>query len=148
MGQGPHRTLKRTHDKLEAYRVWLSLPEGKHRFTNVAEELGIDPRTAENRVKAAQAMFSESTDLMAQRLFLDSVEVNEAMRAKAIGGVNEHTGEYEAPDPTAANAYYKGNEQTRKLFGLDKPVRTDVTSDGEKVTIQVVQDWSKGAVTE
>lgn len=135
MGQGPHRTLRRTHDKLEAYRVWLSLPEGKQRFTKVAEELDIDPRTAENRVKAAQAMFTESVDLMSQRLFLDSVDVNEAMRAKAIGGVNEHTGEYEAPDPTAANAYYKGNEQTRKLFGLDKPVRTDVTSDGEKVTI-------------
>lgn len=135
MGQGPHRTLKRTHDKLEAYRVWLSLPEGKRRFTTVAEELGIEPRTAENRVKAALAMFTESTDLMGQRLFLDSVDVNEAMRAKAIGGVNEHTGEYEAPDPTAANAYYKGNEQTRKLFGLDKPVRTDVTTDGQAVTV-------------
>lgn len=135
VGQGPHRTLRRNHEKLEAYRVWMSLPAGEQKFTAVAEALDIPPKTAENRVKAAQAMFTESTDLMAQRLFLDSVEVNEAMRAKAIGGVNEHTGEYEAPDPTAANAYYKGNEQTRKLFGLDKPVRTDVTTDGEKVTI-------------
>lgn len=144
VGQGPHRTLKRNHDKLEAYRVWLSLPAGENKFTDVAKELGIDRRTAENRVKAAQAMFGESIDLMAQRLFLDSVDVNEAMRAKAIGGVNEHTGEYEAPDPTAANAYYKGNEQTRKLFGLDKPVRTDVTTDGEKITIQITPDWTTG----
>lgn len=143
-GQGPRRTRQRDHDKLTAYQVYMELPREQRTEQAVADILDIPRTTARDRINAAQEMFKETTEQMSVRLFLDSVDVNEAMRTKAIGGVNEHTGEYEAPDPTAANAYYKGNEQTRKLFGLDKPVRTDVTSNGDKITIQVVQDWAKG----
>lgn len=147
-GQGPRRTRQRDHDKLTAYQVYMELPREQRTEQAVADILDIPRTTARDRINAAQEMFKETTEQMSVRLFLDSVDVNEAMRTKAIGGVNKNTGEYESPDPTAANAYYKGNEQTRKLFGLDKPVRTDVTSDGDKITIQVVQDWAKGTTTE
>lgn len=140
-GQGPRRTRQRDYDKLTAYQIYMELPADERTDQAVADILGIPRTTARYRIKAAEQMFQDSTQRMRERVFLDTLEVQEAMRRKAIGGVNDATGEVADPDHNAANAYLKANEQTRRLFGLDAPVKTDVTSDGDKITIQVVQDW-------
>lgn len=141
--QGPRRTRQRQHDKLTAYQVYMSLPVAERTAQAVADALDIPRSTAKDRIDAAQELFKDSTEQMRIRVFLDTVEVQEAMRRKAIGGVNEQTGDVEPPDHNAANSYLKANEQTRRLFGLDAPVKTDVTTDGDKVTIQITPDWVK-----
>lgn len=140
-GQGPRRTRQRDYDKLVAYQVYMELPQAERTHQAVADILDIPRTTARHRIEAAHQMFQDSVQRMRERVFLDTLDVQEAMRRKAIGGLNEATGEVAEPDHNAANAYLKANEQTRKLFGLDAPIKTDVTSDGDKITIQVVQDW-------
>ena len=53
--------------------------------------------------------------------------------------------EVETKDRIAAYNSRRGHaERVAKLYGLDAPVKTDVTSDGEKVTIQITPDWTTG----
>lgn len=123
----------------------MELPQSERTHQAVADILGIPRSTARERIEAAHKMFQDSVQRMRERVFLDTLEVQEAMRRKAIGGVDEATGYVIPADHNAANAYLKASEQTRRLFGLDAPVKTDVTTDGDKITIQVVQDWQQGA---
>ena len=117
--------------RLEAYQAWL----GGKNYREIAEEFGYSDRASAMRaVKLARASFvedaAEARDQATERIMTPLM----VMRTLATEG-----------DPAAANAYKGLEERLSKLHGLDMPVKTDITSDGEKITINVVPDWQTPA---
>lgn len=131
MTRNPRKTRKYASDEERrnaAYQYWLA----GHTYQQVADEYGYHDRsTAYNAIAAVkrqwQAQSEEARDQSAERI----IEPLLTMRRLAI----------ETGDPQAAAQHRGYEERLAKLYGLDSPVKTDITTDGEKITIQVIPDW-------
>lgn len=145
----PSKTRKYSEDRerrLQALTMWME----EHTYQQIADELGYHDRaTAHRAVQLAKKEMPEAAADAREKAFNRIMGPLLTMRAQAMPGKvrNPETGEeIDRPGDPAAAAQYKGlEERLAKLLGLDAPVKTDVTSDGEKITINVVPDWQTGA---
>ena len=137
--QGVHRQGRNDENAVHAYDLWL----GGMAYAEIGRETNCDRKVARDRVLRAVALLRGEVEDKRDRIG------NEHLKDMTALEVIATSNDVEVKDRIAAYNARKGHaERIAKLYGLDAPVKTDVTSDGEKVTIQVVQDWSKGAVTE
>ena len=137
--QGVHRQGRNDENAVHAYDLWL----GGMTYAEIGRETNCDRKVARDRVLRAVTLLRGEVEDKRDRIG------NEHLKDMTALEVIATSNDVEVKDRIAAYNARKGHaERIAKLYGLDAPVKTDVTSDGEKVTIQVVQDWSKGAVTE
>ena len=137
--QGVHRQGRHDENAVHAYDLWL----GGMTYAEIGRETNCDRKVARDRVLRGIALLRGEVEDKRDRI--GNEHLNDMVALEQIAT----SGEVEVKDRIAAYNARKGHaERIAKLYGLDAPVKTDVTSDGEKVTIQVVQDWTKGAVTE
>lgn len=137
--QGLHRKARNEQNSVAAYDLWI----GGMSYADIAREVGCDKTTARDRVLRGRAMLNGDVEDKRDRVANEHFNDMEALRSLA-----EST-EVETKDRIAAYNGRRGHaERLAKLYGLDAPVKTDVTSDGDKITIQVVQDWAGGGADE
>ena len=137
--QGVHRQGRHDENAVHAYDLWL----GGMTYAEIGRETNCDRKVARDRVLRAVALLRGEVEDKRDRIG------NEHLKDMTALEVIATSNEVEVKDRIAAYNARKGHaERIAKLYGLEAPIKTDVTTDGEKVTIQVVQDWSKGAVTE
>lgn len=137
--QGVHRKARNEQRAVDAYERWM---EGAT-YAEIGRELDITRVCARDRVLRGIALLRGEVEDKRDRIGHEHLNDMVALEQIATSA------EVEVKDRIAAYNARKGHaERIAKLYGLEAPIKTDVTTDGEKVTIQVVQDWSKGAVTE
>lgn len=130
--QGTHRKGRAEQKAVSAYELWM----GGATYTEIAEQMECSVSTAHDRVHRGKAMLRG--DVTDKRDRIANEHLNDMTALEQIATDLET----ETKDRIAAYNARRGHaERFSKLYGLDAPVKTDVTSDGEKVTIQVVQDW-------
>lgn len=133
--QGVHRKARNEARSVDAYERYI---EGAT-YSEIARELGIDRSTARDRVHRGTALLRGEVEDKRDRIAMEHVDDMTALERIATDL------ETETKDRIAAYNARRGHaERFAKLYGLDEAVKTDLTSDGEKITIQVVQDWAKG----
>lgn len=127
----PTKTKKYASDeerRLAAYRDWL----GGMSYRAVAKKHGYTDHAAAIRaIRRARQTFIDDTAEAREQATERILPALMRMRQVAL----------EEGDPAAANAYKGLEERLAKLLGLDAPVKTDVTSDGQGLVINVVKDW-------
>lgn len=130
--QGTHRKGRAEQKAVSAYDLWM----GGATYTEIAEQMECSVSTAHDRVHRGKAMLRG--DVTDKRDRIANEHLNDMTALEQIATDLE----VETKDRIAAYNARRGHaERFAKLYGLDAPVKTDVTSDGEKITIQVVQDW-------
>lgn len=148
-GFDPTKTRKYASDQERrnaAYEYWLA----GHTYQQVADEFGYHDRaTAYKAIAVVKRSWAEQSEEAREQAFNRIIGPLMEMRRLALPGTMVHpeTGEeIERPgDPKAAKEHKGYEERVAKMLGLDMPVKTDITSDGERITIQVVPDWQQGA---
>lgn len=137
--QGIHRKARAEQRAVDAYERWM---EGAT-YAEIGRELGCDRKVARDRVLRGIALLRGEVEDKRDRI--GNEHLNDMVALEVIAT----SGEVETKDRIAAYNARKGHaERIAKLFGLDAPVKTDVTSDGEKVTIQITPDWTTGQANE
>jgi hypothetical protein len=143
----PTKTKKYASDearRLAAYEDWLGGMNGpqlaeKYKYCDRHAALRAVHLVRKTFLEDAEEARAQATERIMGPLM--------AMRAQAMPGKMRHpeTGEeIDRPGDPAAAAQYKGlEERLSKLHGLDMPVKTDITTDGEKITINVIPDWQQ-----
>lgn len=120
---------------MDAYELWM---EGAT-YEEIATRMGCSKSTAHDRVHRGNALLRGDVADKRDRIAMEHLNDMTALEQIASGY------ETEIKDKIAAYSSRRGHaERFAKLYGLDEAVKTDLTSDGDKVTIQVVQDWAKG----
>ena len=133
--QGTHRKGRAEQKAVSAYDLWM----GGATYTEIAEQMECSVSTAHDRVHRGKAMLRG--DVTDKRDRIANEHLNDMTALEQIATDLE----VETKDRIAAYNARRGHaERFAKLYGLDEAVKTDLTSDGEKITIQVVQDWAKG----
>ena len=137
--QGVHRQGRHDENAVHAYDLWL----GGMTYAEIGRETNCDRKVARDRVLRAVALLRGEVEDKRDRV------ANEHLNdMAALGQIAQSTG-VEPKDRIAAYNARKGHaERIAKLYGLDAPVKTDVTTDGEKVTIQITPDWTTGSGNE
>lgn len=124
---------------VDAYELWM---EGAT-YDEIAATMECSKSTAHDRVHRGNALLRGDVADKRDRIAMEHLNDMTALEQIASGY------ETETKDKIAAYSSRRGHaERFAKLYGLDEAVKTDLTSDGDKVTIQVVQDWAKGTTTE
>ena len=137
--QGVHRQGRNDENAVHAYDLWLS----GMTYAEIGRETNCDRKVARDRVLRAVALLRGEVEDKRDRIG------NEHLKDMTALEVIATSDEVEVKDRIAAYNARRGHaERIAKLFGLDAPVKTDVTSDGEKVTIQITPDWTTGQGTE
>ena len=132
--QGIHRKARAEQRAVDAYERWM---EGAT-YAEIGRELGCDRKVARDRVLRGIALLRGEVEDKRDRI--GNEHLNDMVALEQIANSDE----VEVKDRIAAYNARKGHaERIAKLYGLDAPVKTDVTSDGEKVTIQITPDWTK-----
>lgn len=133
--QGVHRQGRHDENAVHAYDLWL----GGMTYAEIGRETNCDRKVARDRVLRGIALLRGEVEDKRDRIG------NEHLKDMTALEVIATSAEVEVKDRIAAYNARKGHaERIAKLFGLDAPVKTDVTSDGEKVTIQITPDWTTG----
>lgn len=133
--QGVHRQGRHDENAVNAYDLWL----GGMTYAEIGRATNCDRKVARDRVLRAVALLRGEVEDKRDRIG------NEHLKDMTALEVIATSDEVEIKDRIAAYNARKGHaERIAKLYGLDAPVRTDVTSDGEKVTIQITPDWTTG----
>lgn len=137
--QGVHRQGRNDENAVHAYDLWL----GGMTYAEIGRETNCDRKVARDRVLRAVALLRGEVEDKRDRIG------NEHLKDMTALEVIATSDEVETKDRIAAYNARRGHaERIAKLYGLDAPVKTDVTSDGEKVTIQITPDWTTGQGTE
>lgn len=133
--QGVHRQGRHDENAVHAYDLWL----GGMTYAEIGRETNCDRKVARDRVLRAVTLLRGEVEDKRDRV------ANEHLNDMAALEQIATSGEVEVKDRIAAYNSRRGHaERIAKLYGLDAPVKTDVTSDGEKVTIQITPDWTTG----
>lgn len=133
--QGVHRQGRHDENAVHAYDLWL----GGMTYAEIGRETNCDRKVARDRVLRAVTLLRGEVEDKRDRIG------NEHLKDMTALEVIATSNEVEVKDRIAAYNARKGHaERIAKLYGLDAPVKTDVTSDGEKVTIQITPDWTTG----
>lgn len=137
--QGVHRQGRNDENAVHAYDLWL----GGMTYAEIGRETNCDRKVARDRVLRAVALLRGEVEDKRDRIGNEHLKDMTALEQIATSD------EVEVKDRIAAYNARKGHaERIAKLYGLDAPVKTDVTTDGEKVTIQITPDWTTGQSTE
>lgn len=137
--QGVHRQGRNDENAVHAYDLWL----GGMTYAEIGRETNCDRKVARDRVLRAVALLRGEVEDKRDRIG------NEHLKDMTALEVIATSDEVEVKDRIAAYNARRGHaERIAKLFGLEAPIKTDVTSDGEKVTIQITPDWTTGQGTE
>ena len=124
--QGVHRQGRHDENAVHAYDLWL----GGMTYAEIGRETNCDRKVARDRVLRAVALLRGEVEDKRDRIGNEHLKDMTALEQIATSD------EVEVKDRIAAYNARRGHaERLAKLFGLDAPVKTDVTSDGEKVTI-------------
>lgn len=124
--QGVHRQGRNDENAVHAYDLWL----GGMTYAEIGRETNCDRKVARDRVLRAVALLRGEVEDKRDRIGNEHLKDMTALEQIATSDM------VEVKDRIAAYNARKGHaERIAKLFGLDAPVKTDVTSDGEKVTI-------------
>jgi len=108
-------------------------------YAEIGRELDCDRKVARDRVLRGIALLRGEVEDKRDRIGHE--HLNDMVALEVIATSDE----VEIKDRIAAYNARRGHaERIAKLYGLDAPVKTDVTSDGEKVTIQITPDWTTG----
>lgn len=133
--QGVHRKARAEQRAVDAYSRWM---EGAT-YAEIGRELDCDRKVARDRVLRGIALLRGEVEDKRDRIGHE--HLNDMVALEVIATSDE----VEIKDRIAAYNARRGHaERIAKLYGLDAPVKTDVTSDGEKVTIQITPDWTTG----
>lgn len=133
--QGVHRQGRHDENAVHAYDLWL----GGMTYAEIGRETNCDRKVARDRVLRAVALLRGEVEDKRDRIGNEHLKDMTALEGIATSD------EVEVKDRIAAYNARRGHaERIAKLFGLDAPVKTDVTTDGEKVTIQITPDWTTG----
>lgn len=140
--QGTHRKGRAEQNAVSAYDLWM----GGAKYTEIAEQMGCSVSTAHDRVERGKGILRGDVADKRDRIAAQILEVMGEMQKQALLHEIPHPevkgAKITVPgDYNAANSFKGLSERFSKLYGLDMPVKTDITSDGDKITIQVVQDW-------
>lgn len=137
--QGVHRQGRHDENAVHAYDLWL----GGMTYAEIGRATNCDRKVARDRVLRGIALLRGEVEDKRDRIG------NEHLKDMTALEVIATSDEVEIKDRIAAYNARKGHaERIAKLFGLDAPVKTDVTTDGEKVTIQITPDWTTGSGNE
>lgn len=137
--QGVHRQGRHDEAAVHAYDLWL----GGMTYAEIGRATNCDRKVARDRVLRAVALLRGEVEDKRDRIG------NEHLKDMTALEVIATSDEVEIKDRIAAYNARRGHaERIAKLFGLDAPVKTDVTTDGEKVTIQITPDWTTGSGNE
>lgn len=124
--QGVHRQGRHDENAVHAYDLWL----GGMTYAEIGRETNCDRKVARDRVLRAVALLRGEVEDKRDRIGNEHLKDMTALEGIATSD------EVEVKDRIAAYNARRGHaERIAKLYGLDAPVKTDVTSDGEKVTI-------------
>ena len=137
--QGVHRQGRHDENAVHAYDLWL----GGMTYAEIGRETNCDRKVARDRVLRGIALLRGEVEDKRDRI--GNEHLNDMAALEQIATSDE----VEVKDRIAAYNSRRGHaERIAKLYGLDAPVKTDVTSDGEKVTIQITPDWTTGQGSE
>lgn len=124
--QGVHRQGRHDENAVHAYDLWL----GGMTYAEIGRETNCDRKVARDRVLRAVALLRGEVEDKRDRIG------NEHLKDMTALEVIATSDEVEVKDRIAAYNARKGHaERIAKLYGLEAPIKTDVTTDGEKVTI-------------
>lgn len=124
--QGVHRQGRHDENAVHAYDLWL----GGMTYAEIGRETNCDRKVARDRVLRAVTLLRGEVEERRDRIGNEHLKDMVALEQIATSD------EVEVKDRIAAYNSRRGHaERLAKLFGLDAPVKTDVTTDGEKVTI-------------
>lgn len=136
------RSKASAQDTAAAERVALIMEmkrEGKP-FTEIGMKLGISKQAAhtaywKERARLQDVSVEHSIAIDARRA--DQAErmeaIIEAWLPRATGAVIDEQTKLAVMDPKAAAIVLKADERLAKLYGLDAPTKTDITSNGQTV---------------
>lgn len=124
--QGVHRKARNEQNAVTAYDLWI---DGAN-YAEISRQLDCDPSTARDRVLRATTMLrgdvTDKRDRVTNEHFEDAVALGKIAASDMV----------EVKDRVAAYNARRGHlERIAKLNGLDEPIKTDVTSDGQAVTV-------------
>ena len=124
--QGVHRQGRHDENAVHAYDLWL----GGMTYAEIGRETNCDRKVARDRVLRAVTLLRGEVEDKRDRIANEHLNDMVALEQIATSA------EVEVKDRIAAYNARRGHaERIAKLFGLEAPIKTDVTSDGEKVTI-------------
>ena len=124
--QGVHRQGRHDENAVHAYDLWL----GGMTYAEIGRETNCDRKVARDRVLRAVALLRGEVEDKRDRIG------NEHLKDMTALEVIATSNEVEVKDRIAAYNARKGHaERIAKLYGLEAPIKTDVTSDGQAVTV-------------
>lgn len=124
--QGVHRQGRHDENAVHAYDLWL---DGMT-YAEIGRETNCDRKVARDRVLRAVALLRGEVEDKRDRI--GNEHLNDLVALEQIATADE----VEVKDRIAAYNARRGHaERIAKLYGLDAPVKTDVTTDGEAVTV-------------
>ena len=124
--QGVHRQGRHDENAVHAYDLWL----GGMTYAEIGRETNCDRKVARDRVLRAVALLRGEVEDKRDRIG------NEHLKDMTALEVIATSDEVEVKDRIAAYNARKGHaERIAKLYGLEAPIKTDVTSDGQAVTV-------------
>ena len=124
--QGVHRQGRNDENAVHAYDLWL----GGMTYAEIGRETNCDRKVARDRVLRGIALLRGEVEDKRDRIGHEHLNDMVALEQIATSA------EVEVKDRIAAYNARRGHaERLAKLFGLDAPVKTDVTTDGQAVTV-------------
>lgn len=124
--QGVHRQGRNDENAVHAYDLWL----GGMTYAEIGRETNCDRKVARDRVLRAVALLRGEVEDKRDRI--GNEHLNDMVALEQIATADET----EVKDRIAAYNARRGHaERIAKLYGLDAPVKTDVTTDGQAVTV-------------
>lgn len=124
--QGPRRKGMAEQRAVDAYELWM---EGAT-YDEIAARMECSKSTAHDRVHRGNALLRGDVADKRDRIAMEHLNDMTALGRIASGDVAE------IKDKIAAYSARRGHaERFAKLYGLDEAVKTDITSDGEAVTV-------------
>lgn len=124
--QGVHRQGRHDENAVHAYDLWL----GGMTYAEIGRETNCDRKVARDRVLRGIALLRGEVEDKRDRIG------NEHLKDMTALEVIATSDEVEIKDRIAAYNARKGHaERIAKLYGLEAPIKTDVTSDGQAVTV-------------
>ena len=134
--QGPRRKGMAEQRAVDAYELWM---EGAT-YDEIAATMECSKSTAHDRVHRGKGLLRGDVADKRDRIAAQIVEVMGEMQKQALPHEIPHPevegAKVKVPgDYNAANSFKGLSERFSKLYGLDMPVKTDITSDGEAVTV-------------
>ena len=124
--QGVHRQGRHDENAVHAYDLWL----GGMTYAEIGRETNCDRKVARDRVLRAVTLLRGEVEDKRDRV------ANEHLNDMAALEQIATSDQVEVKDRIAAYNARRGHaERIAKLYGLEAPIKTDVTSDGQAVTV-------------